>query len=137
MKIVLNTNVLVSGLLSPHGPPGQIVQWVADGTLRLCFDVRIIAEYREVLSRPEFDFDPEHIGDLLTQIEGEGESVVSRPWPTPLPDRDDEKFLEAARAGSAECVITGNLRHYPAAARHRQKVVAPAQFIEIIRRSQT
>ena len=48
MKVVLDTNVLVSGLLNPYGPPGRIVQLAAAGELQLCLDARILAEYREV-----------------------------------------------------------------------------------------
>jgi uncharacterized protein len=134
VKIVLDTNVLVSGLLSPHGPPGQVVQWVADGTCRLSFDARILAEYREVLLRPEFRFDPQRVEVLLVQIEADGELVVCLPWPTQLTDPDDEKFLEAARAGHVEYLVTGNLRHYPSSARHGIRALTPAQFIQRMRR---
>ena len=64
MKIVLDTNVLVSGLLNPYGPPGRIVQMVAAGALQLCFDARIICEYRDVLVRPVFGFQAEHVEAL-------------------------------------------------------------------------
>lgn len=61
MKVVLDTNVLVSGLLQPFGLSGQIVSLVASGELVLCHDARILAEYREVLLREKFRFDPERI----------------------------------------------------------------------------
>ncbi|HKI01222.1 MAG TPA: putative toxin-antitoxin system toxin component, PIN family [Thermoanaerobaculia bacterium] len=54
MKIVLDTNILVSGLLQPFGPSGQIVRLVAAGELVLCHDSRILAEYWEVLLRKKF-----------------------------------------------------------------------------------
>ena len=57
MRIVLDTNVLVSGLLSPHRPPGEIVRLVSGGLVSLCLDARIVAEYRDVLARPRFGFD--------------------------------------------------------------------------------
>lgn len=44
MKVVLDTNVVVSGLLSPFGPPGEIVRMTADGFLELCYDARILSE---------------------------------------------------------------------------------------------
>jgi predicted nucleic acid-binding protein len=47
MRIVVDTNVLVSGLLSPFGPPGVIVSLTAAGRLSLCYDARILAEYAE------------------------------------------------------------------------------------------
>ncbi len=61
MKIVLDTNVLVSGLIQPFGPSGQIVRMVAAGDLVLCHDPRVLAEYQEVLLRKKFGFDPERV----------------------------------------------------------------------------
>ena len=52
IRVVLDTNVLVSGLLSEHGPPGLIVDLVFAGELALVYDARLLAEYRDVLVRP-------------------------------------------------------------------------------------
>ena len=57
MRIVLDTNVLVSALLSPHGAPAAVLQLVVTGRVVLCFDARVLSEYREVLRREKFDFD--------------------------------------------------------------------------------
>ena len=51
MNVVLDTNVLVSGLISPFGPPADIVRLLAAGAIRVCYDACIFGEYREVLSR--------------------------------------------------------------------------------------
>ena len=61
MKIVLDTNVLVSGLLTPFGPSGKIVRMVSAGRLILQIDARILSEYQEVLHRPKFKFNKDHI----------------------------------------------------------------------------
>src|ERR1700733_5562204 len=113
MKIVLDTNVLVSGLLQPFGPSGQIVRLVASGELILCHDPRILVEYRDVLFRKKFRFDPERVDALLDQITAEGIPVMARPLAVRLPDPDDEPFLEVALAGAVRCLITGNGKHYP------------------------
>lgn len=73
MRIVVDTNVLVSGLLSPFGPPGSILGLIAAGRLILCHDARILAEYADVLHRPGFAFAEEDIGALLRQVEAGGE----------------------------------------------------------------
>ena len=130
MKIVLDTNVLVSGLLNPYGPPGRIVGMVAAGELTLCFDARILCEYSEVLMRPKFPFREEQINALLDQIRTAGEPVAGRPLEKGLPHPDDEPFLEAAIAGSAEYLVTGNPRHYPARCRGGIRVVSPGKFAE-------
>ena len=133
MKIVLDTNVLVSGLLSPFGPPAEIVRLVASGRIVLCHDARILAEYSDVLLRPKFRFDREAVGALLAEIQLDGEPVAAFPLRHPLPDRADEPFLEVALASGAEALVTGNLRHFPARLRQGVAVVAPAAFLEGLR----
>lgn len=61
MIVVIDTNVLVSGLIKPFRLPGRIVMMVASGEIELCYDGRIISEYKEVLSRPKFGFKKENI----------------------------------------------------------------------------
>jgi putative PIN family toxin of toxin-antitoxin system len=133
MKVVLDTNVLVSGLLQPFGPSGQIVRLAASGELILCHDARILAEYQEVLLRDKFSFDPERVEALLEQIKADGIPVTARPLAIRLPDPDDEAFLEIALAGEAQCLVTGNAKHYPAEARQEIEVLSPRSFIEFYR----
>jgi putative PIN family toxin of toxin-antitoxin system len=130
MKIVLDTNVLVSGLLQAFGPSGQIVRLVASGELVLCHDVRILAEYQEVLLRKKFRFDPERVKALLEEIKAGGIPVAARPLAIRLPDSDDEPFLEIALASEAQYLVTGNIKHYPAEARSGIEVLSPRSFIE-------
>ena len=136
MKIVLDTNVLVSGLLNPYGPPGQIVRMVADGKLSLCYDARILGEYREVLLRPAFAFQPHHVAALVEQIQSAGVSAAADPLPNRLPDRDDEPFLEVATASGVEYLVTGNPRHYPTSMCGPVQVLSPAEFLEVYRTKQ-
>ncbi len=133
MKIVLDTNVLVSGLLSPFGPPGRIVQMAAAGEVSLCFDARILGEYREVLLRPTYGFSPRQVEALLEQIRAAGVAVAAAQLPCPLPDPDDDAFLEVAISGAAEVLVTGNPRHFPARLRAGIRVVSPAEFLDIFR----
>ena len=134
MKIVLDTNVLVSGLLCPFGGPGEIVRMAASGTLELCYDARILSEYRKVLLRSKFSFDQVHVEYLLEQIKGGGELAATEPLAKRLPDPDDEPFLEATLAGKVQCLVTGNLKHYPVNRRQGMLVTSPAQFLEIYRK---
>lgn len=129
MRIVLDTNVLVSGLLTPFGPPGGIVRLVSDGRLVLCYDARILAEYREVLLRPRFLFDPEQIAVLLDYIQNTGLVHVTRPLARPLPDPDDQPFLEVATAARA-CLVTGNKAHFPKSLCKGISVFGPADFLQ-------
>lgn len=136
VRIVLDTNVLVAGLLSPFGPPAEIVRMVSSGELDLCFDPRILTEYREVLIRPKFPFESVEVDALLDQIQVKGHLVFPKPLAELLPDPDDLAFLEVALAGRARCLITGNLKHYPAKACQGIWILSPREFIEFYRKQE-
>lgn len=135
MKVVVDTNVLVAGLLSPFGPPGEIVRMIASGSLSVCFDARIIAEYAQVLSRPKFPFSQEHIDALLDQVKASGVIVSAEPLSAHLPDQGDEPFLEVAVSGHAQYLITGNLKHFPASHRQGMRVLSPGDFLDFYRQA--
>lgn len=136
MNIVLDTNVLVAGLLSPFGPCGEIVRMVSSGELRLYFDARIFTEYEEVLNRPKFKFDEDKVAALLDQIEHRGRTVASLPLSHSLPDHDDEPFLEVAVAGKVACIVTGNSIHFPAKLCKGVKVLSPSEFLSFYKKEQ-
>jgi len=133
MKIVLDTNVLVAGLLTPFGPCAQIVRMVSSGDLTLCLDARILSEYDEVLRRPKFGFETERVTALLDYIEHGADIVASCPLADPLPDPDDQPFLEVAIAGQAKCLVTGNRAHFPRKRYHGVKVLSPSEFLAFYR----
>jgi putative PIN family toxin of toxin-antitoxin system len=130
MKIVLDTNVLVAGLLSPFGPCSDIIRMVFSGNLILCIDARVLSEYREVMERPKFNFDHDKVAVILDYIEHHGWVVASAPVSPALPDPDDEPFLEIAVSGAADYLVTGNAVHFPAELCHGVKVVSPADFLK-------
>jgi len=130
----LDTNVLVSGLLAPFGPSGEIVRMLFSGELILHIDARILSEYQEVLNRPKFKFNKDHIGLLPDFIKQYGQFVSSSPLQNPLPDPDDEPFLEVAIAGSVKALITGNSVHYPNSFREGVNILSPAEFVEMYRK---
>ncbi|MCC6194843.1 MAG: putative toxin-antitoxin system toxin component, PIN family [Burkholderiales bacterium] len=130
MRIVLDTNVLIAGLLSATGPPGWIVEAVLEGTLELAFDGAIRQEYEEVMLRPEFRLARTLVDDVLSAFDQFGLMVTAAPpWPIALPDRDDEPFLAVAWA-SESILVTGNLRHFPASARGAVVVLSPREFVD-------
>jgi len=129
MKIVLDTNVLVAGLLSHFGPCAPIVRMVSSGELTLYLDARILSEYDEVLRRPKFGFRTDKVAALLDYIEHNGTLVASSPLADPLPDPGDQPFLEVAVAGEAACLVTGNRVHFPARQCQGIKVSSPSEFL--------
>jgi putative PIN family toxin of toxin-antitoxin system len=127
----LDTNVLVSGLLQSLGPSGRIVAEVATGIHQVCYDDRVLDEYQKVLRRPKFGFDFQLVDAVVAQLKADGLPVTCTPLPERLPDVDDEKFLEVALAGSAGCLVTGNLRHFPTQKRCGVIVLSPREFVTL------
>jgi uncharacterized protein len=113
MVIVLDTNVLVSGLLKGNSKPGTIVKLVAAGQIKLAYDARIIAEYRQVLKRPKFAFRQSNIEALIKVIESEGVMVTAKPMPLTLPDEGDRPFIEVACTLKEAQLVTGSRKHFP------------------------
>ncbi len=133
MRVVLDTNVLVAGLLSAAGPPGWILEAVLAGDLEPAFDAAIRQEYEEVLRRPEFRFTPALIDDLLATLDQIGFVVAAAPpWPLALPDPDDEPFLAVA-AASESVLVTGNARHFPVRSRGEVVVITARQLVERVK----
>jgi putative PIN family toxin of toxin-antitoxin system len=131
VRIVLDTNVLVSGVLNPHGSPGRCLDLILDGDLTPLFDDRILAEYRDVLLRPRFGLDPRDVDALVDYLIAEGQALGAPPLDLTLPDPDDLPFLEVAIAGNADALVTGNLRHFPKeAVSERVEILAPSQLLE-------
>ena len=87
MLVVLDTNILVSALLSPFGPPARVLDLALTGEVQLAYDDRLLAEYHEVLARPKFGFTPSDVADLLEYLIVSGEPVTASPYspncPTP------------------------------------------------------
>lgn len=124
---VLDTNVVVSGLLVAHGFSGRLLDAVVGGTLRMTFDDRIEAEYREVLSRPRFAITPARLEAFLDLLRIQ-DPVTAPPWKgTPSPDPDDQPFLEAALQTTDQVLVTGNTKHFPPSCRGRVKVLTPRE----------
>lgn len=129
MRVVIDTNVIVSGLLSPYGAPGKIVSMLVAGDLEICYDARIISEYRDVLYRPKFGFKRSLVDVFIKYIETFGVPISSNPLSSHLRDRDDEPFLEVAISGRASCLVTGNTAHYPLKMKPRVYILTPRQFL--------
>lgn len=134
MKVVIDTNVLVSGVMSPHGPPGRIIDAVLAESLIVIYDDRVMDEYWAVLMRPAFGFRKADVEAILDFMEMAGVRAVAPPLNVVLPDPTDLPFLEVAVAGHADALITGNDRHYkPRRGHHDIFVCRPAEFLSRLR----
>jgi putative PIN family toxin of toxin-antitoxin system len=132
LKIVLDTNVLVSGLLSPNGPPAAVLRALLTERVTSCFDERIVSEYRDVLTRTKFSFDRDLVEELIGFLEAAGSPTLAAPLAVTLPDPWDQMFIEVAVSSNADFLVTGNLKHFPETARAGIRVVSPRAFLDLL-----
>lgn len=113
-RAVVDTNILVSALLRPGGPPDAVIQAIRRDLLQPVVCDQIVAEYRDVLARRRFRLHPADTAELVTLIEAQAAWAHVTPYPAleALPDPADWPFIAAALAAACP-VITGNARHFP------------------------
>ena len=132
ITVVLDTNVLVSSLLSRKGPPAKILDLILTDTIQVAYDDRILGEYEEVLSRQELHISPPRMLAVIDYIELAGKFVTPNPLSTEgYTDPDDVMFAEVFITSNADALITGNLRHYKPLLKQNALVLSPAQFMEM------
>jgi uncharacterized protein len=131
IRIVLDTNVLVSGMINAFGAPGRIIDLIREGQVELVLDDRILAEYADVLQRPKFTayFRAVDVRDMLLFLHHNTHYVVSTTQVTDLPDPADAPFLEVALTASVP-LVTGNATHYPEKRCCHARIHTPAGFLE-------
>ena len=129
---VLDTNILVSALLSKQGPPSRLWDALGAGRYLLAYDPRILHEYQQVLSRPKFGFIASEMADVFGVMARFGEIVLPTVALPPLLDPDDTPFLEVAASTPDKVLVTGNAKHYPRPARHGVAVFSPREALALL-----
>lgn len=134
IRIVLDTNVLLSGVLRKHGPPQRVVDAVLEGTVTLVLSNAALAEYRDVLYRPKFlaqhrasKVDLEDLFSRLVRISRSVRPEISFAGATV--DPDDDIFLEAAVAGDAHYIVSGDRHLLDLGSHEGIPIVTPAAFV--------
>jgi putative PIN family toxin of toxin-antitoxin system len=123
----IDTNVVVSGLLNPRGPSARVLDAVVDGRVKMVYDARLLAEYRDVLRRPRLKLKPEAIQAFLDGLRSQ---TLVNPTATfaGAPDPDDLPFIAAALCVPDKTIVTGNLADYPDEILNGVRILTPAQY---------
>ena len=131
MRVVVDTNIVVSGLRAPQGNPGRVLILVRAGVIVPVYDARISAEYVEVCARPRLRLDAGDVEQLVADVARLGERIAAAPRAAfTLPDPKDQCFLDVALAGQADAIVTGNRRDFPDACGVR--VLSPAELVALL-----
>lgn len=130
--VVIDTNILVSALLSSHDDTAtvQIVRMLFTGEITPVFSFEILSEYRNVLSRKKFHFSQNLIQTLLDTIEKYGIFIETTPSDQILLDMKDLPFYEVALEWKNRGIylVTGNLKHFPS----KSFIVSARQMLDIL-----
>ncbi|MBI4582981.1 MAG: putative toxin-antitoxin system toxin component, PIN family [Planctomycetes bacterium] len=137
MRIVLDTNVFISGMLRPHSTSANLLRLILQGSVDLLVDERILQEYEEVALRPKFKIPQKDLQQVLEQIRVRGEKILTEPMAISVPDKDDLPFLEVALWGKAEGIVTGNKKHFPLTHRGAVAVWSPTETLEKLARKES
>ncbi len=140
MKVALDTNVVISGLFAPGGPPGEIIDLWADGKIEVVVSPAAITEYMEVFLRPKFakagtKEERQRVLEGFITLPNTILVVPDIEVDTIISDPNDNRFLECARAGETNYLISGD-RHLLALGEYEGiPIITPGHFIEAITRT--
>lgn len=130
MKVVLDTNVLVSGVFF-GGQPGKILSAWRDDKVQIVLSTEILEEYIEVLQRLEMLYPPIDVKPVIELILANFEIITVSPLKEPIsPDSDDDKFIACALAAKAEVIVSGDKHLLDVSGYEGIGIVKPSEFIK-------
>lgn len=132
IRVVIDTNVLVSGFRSPSGNPALVIKAVREGLICPCVSDGIFSEYPDVLRRSKFGFAEDEVTALLSTIQEGGALFHPAAVPVTGPDPNDFMFMPCAMEAQAEYLVTGNRRHFPERFHGAARVVNARELIDRI-----
>ena len=132
IRAVIDTNMVVSGLLSPAGNEALILLAIHQGLVRPCFSEEILEEYAGVLARPKVAFPGNEIAALLAMFRAQGEFIVPKASGIVSVDPGDTKFLQCAGTAQADYLVTGNKPHFSEASYGVTRVVSAGELVDRI-----
>jgi len=127
MKVLIDTNVLVSALMNFNANPGKILSLILNLKVKIVYDNRILFEYIDVISREKFGFDEEIISGLINFIKDEGAFANANPINIKFEDESDKKFYELFKTANVDYLVTGNKKHFP----KEKGIVSPREFLDL------
>ena len=130
MKIVCDTNVLVSGVLF-NSPPRRILEQIALGKIENAISLEILAEAKDVLIRLKFDLSSIQVMGIIETFSETFTLVApSERVKVIANDPDDDRILEAALAGKVDLIVSGDKHLLSLGSWNKIKILSPVDFLE-------
>jgi len=131
LRLVIDTNIVVSAAIKPDGLQRTVLLLAITKPARLYLSTAILAEYRDVLSRPELQIRKGLRQQLLNLIAKRAHPVTPARQIAVTSDPDDNIFLECADAARADYLVTGNTRHFPRFWK-KTKIISSREFLSVV-----
>ena len=132
VRVVLDTNVLVSAMLSRRGNEALVLRLAHSGILFVCVSRAILDEYELVLRRTAFRLPSSSLEHLFAFLRFETLVVAPGIEVHASPHDEDNRFLECAEAAGADFLVTGNKRHFPQEWKGTKVVNARELLLEVM-----
>jgi len=130
MRVVCDTNVLVSGVLF-NGPPRQILDLISRANVENAISLEILAEAKNVFLRPKFGLSSEQVSDIIdTFVETFVLVTPTERVVVVTKDPDDDRILEAAQTAHAQFVISGDQHLLSIGVWNDVEILSPAVFVK-------
>lgn len=133
MRAVVDTGIFVSALIRPRGTIGSLLLALRDGRYTAIYATNMLVEIIDVLGRDKFrvkyHIEPDDITALINLIRLRGELVIPTRTVAACRDPKDDKFLEAALAGGADCIVSGDADLLDMRSFEDIPILRPAEFL--------
>jgi putative PIN family toxin of toxin-antitoxin system len=130
VKIVLDTNVFISGVFF-SGPPNTILRSWRDGLVKLIVSAEILEEYRRVGELLAHQFSGVDLEPFLALVAVESEVILAPAIEESIcEDPDDDIFIYCAYSGGADCIVSGDNKLKKVSGYRGIEIVSPRMFVE-------
>jgi putative PIN family toxin of toxin-antitoxin system len=134
-RVVLDTNVIVSGLRSQRGAAFRVLSLVGSGLFEHCLSVALAFEYEDAVKRPasRVRLPKSVVEDILDFLCASArQQKIHFLWRPVLADAKDDMVLEVAIHGGCEAIVTYNIKDFRGSRRFGIKALRPQEFLELI-----
>ena len=133
MRAIIDTGIFVSALIRRRGTIGAILRALRDGRFTAIYTTDILVEIIDVLGRDKirvrYHIEPDDVSALIHLIRLRGELVIPAQTVDACRDPKEDKFLEAALAGGADCILSGDADLLDMGSFEDMPILRPAEFL--------
>lgn len=130
MRIILDTNVFISGIFF-RGPPSQILKAWKNQNLQIVLSKQILDEYQVVADELSLQYPQINITPIIELVTIHGQFINTDGIDISIcEDHDDDKFIECAIAGKCSIIVSGDKHLLKIKEYKSVKIIKPRDFIE-------